>query len=90
MRFDDTRGTPNRGIELKDTHLVGIIHKSKTSGPGKRVLLLPFYVSKEAWVSRHNWLEVGWRIWTHMGMEAGLLTRDFMLPWPSRDRRSFV
>ena len=88
MRFDDTRGTPNRGIELKDTHLVGIIHKSKTSGPGKRVLLLPFYVSKEAWVSRRNWLEVGWRIWTHMGMEAGLLTRDFMLPCARR--RSFV
>ena len=90
MRFDDTRGTPNRGIELRETHLVGTIHKSKTSGPGKRILLLPFYVSKEAWVSRYNWLEVGWKIWTHMGMEAGMLTRDFMLAWPTADRRSFV
>ena len=90
MRFDDTRGTPNRSIELRDSHLVGVIHKSKTSGPGKRVLLLPFYVSKDAWVSRYNWLEVGWRIWTHMGMESGLLTRDFMLAWPTVDRRSFA
>ena len=28
LRFDDTRGTPNRSMELRDNHLVGIIHKS--------------------------------------------------------------
>ena len=90
LRFDDTRGTPNRSMELRDSHLVGIIHKSKTSGPGKRILLLPFYVSREAWVSRYNWLEVGWKIWNHMGMEAGMLTRDFMLTWPTRNRTGFA
>lgn len=71
LRFDDTRGTPNRSMELREGHLVGVIHKSKTSGPGKRVLLLPFYVSREAWVSRYNWLEVGWKIWTHMAQRTG-------------------
>lgn len=90
LRFDDTRGTPNRGMELRENHLVGVIHKSKTSGPGKKVLLLPFYISREAWVSRYNWLEVGWKIWTHMGMESGMLTRDFMLPYPTLSRRGFA
>ena len=47
-------------------------------------------MSKEAWVSRHNWLEVGWKIWNHMGMEAGMLTRDFMLPWPTACRTGFA
>ena len=90
LRFDDTKGTPNRSMELKETHLLGVIHKSKTSGPGKRVLLLPFYVSKESWVSRHNWLSVGWKIWNHMGMEAGMLTRDFMSTWPTANRTGFA
>ena len=90
LRFDDTKGMPNRSIELRENHLVGIIHKSKPSGPGKRILLLPFYVSKEAWVSYPKWLEVGWKIWNHMSMEAGLLTRDFMLPWPTMDRSGFA
>ena len=90
LRFDDTKGTPNRSIELRENHLVGIIHKSKTSGPGKRILLLPFYVSKEAWVSHPKWLEVGRKIWNHMSMEAGLLTRDFMLPWPTLNKTGFA
>eukprot|EP00913_Durusdinium_trenchii_P028945 g27139.t1 len=42
LRFDDTKGIPNRSMELRENYLVGIIHKSKTSGPGKRVLQLPF------------------------------------------------
>ena len=90
MRFDDTRGTPNRSLELRESHLVGVIHKSKTSGPGKKILLLPFYISKEAWVSRSDWLMVGFRLWNQMRMEAGILTRDFMLAWPNVRGNGFV
>ena len=38
MRFDDTRGVPNRTLELSDTCLKGVIHRSKTSGPGPQAL----------------------------------------------------
>ena len=37
MRFDDTKGTPNRTMELLEFGLKGIINRSKTSDPGKRV-----------------------------------------------------
>lgn len=29
LRFDDTRGTPNRSMELRENHLVGVIHNPK-------------------------------------------------------------
>ena len=90
MRFDDTKGTPNRTMELKKWGLKGVIHRSKTFGPGKRIILLPFYVNREVWLSEKEWLMVGWRLWNSMGVEFGLLTRDFMLPWPSRDLASFA
>ena len=90
MRFDDTKGTPNRTLEMTEFGLKGIINRSKTSGPGKRIILLPIYVSKEAWLVEREWLIVGWRLWTALGSEAGLLMRDFMLPWPNRDCSGFV
>ena len=90
MRFDDTKGTPNRTMELCEWGLKGVIHRSKTSGPGKRIVLLPFYLGKEAWICHENWLAVGWRFWNSMGMEAGMLMRDFMFPWPNRDRSCFI
>eukprot|EP00913_Durusdinium_trenchii_P028161 g26404.t1 len=90
MRFDDTKGTPNRTVEMLDYGLKGVIHRSKTSGPGKRVILLPFYISKEAWIVEKEWLLVGWRLWTAMGAESGMHTRDFMLPWPNKARDGFI
>ena len=79
MRFDDAKGTPNRTMEMFDWGLKGVINRSKTSGPGKRVVLLPFYINK-----------VGWKLWTAMGAEAGMLGRDFMLPWPNANKNGFI
>ena len=90
MRFDDTRGVPNRTLELSDTCLKGVIHRSKTSGPGKHVILLPFYISRQAWIMEKDWLEVGWKLWSSMGTTSGLATRDFMLPWPDKSCNGFV
>ena len=90
MRFDDTKGAPNRTMEMFDWGLKGVINRSKTSGPGKRIVLLPFYVHKDAWLCESRWLAVGWKLWTAMGSEAGLLGRDFMLPWPNSNRNGFI
>ena len=90
VRFDDTKGVPNRTLELSDTSLKGVIHRSKTSGPGKRVILLPFYISRQAWIMEKDWLEVGWKLWSAMGTSSGLATRDFMLPWPDKSCNGFV
>ena len=74
MRFDDTKGTPNRSMDAIN----------------KRIVLLPFYVSKPAWLKKENWLSEGWKLWNAMGAEAGILTRDFMLPWPNENMSGFA
>ena len=90
MRFDDTKGTPNRSIEMNDWGLKGVIDRSKTSGPGKRVILLPVYISGDAWIAERDWLKIGWKLWNQLGAESGLLMRDFMLPWPNHNLSGFV
>ena len=84
------RGVPNRTLELSEACLKGVIHRSKTSGPGKRVVLLPFYISRQAWIMEKDWLEVGWKLWSSMGTSSGLVARDFMLPWPDKSCNGFV
>ena len=90
MRFDDTKGSPSRTMEMLDYGLKGIVNRSKTSGPGKRVILLPFYIGKEAWICEEKWLEVGWKLWRAMGVESGIPDRDFMLPWPDKNCDCFI
>lgn len=72
MRFNDTQGVPERTMELGAFCLRGEIHRSKTTGPGKRVNIIPFYVCKEAWLSEPGWLEEGWKLWKLMTVQAGL------------------
>ena len=90
MRFDDTKGTPNRTIEMTEWGLKGIISRSKTSGPGKKIVTLPFYIHKDAWICEASWLTVGWKLWASMGVESGMQARDFMLPWPNNNRTGFI
>ena len=90
LRFHDTQGVPNRTLELNPEGLKGEIHRSKTSGPGKKVAILKFYVSSEAWIHMKDWLSVGWLIWNKLGRDAGLLGRDFMLPCPGAGLDTFL
>eukprot|EP00438_Fugacium_kawagutii_P025747 Skav221043 [mRNA] locus=scaffold1448:250657:252750:+ [translate_table: standard] len=89
MRYDDTRGVPNSTMSMGDECLVGEIHKSKTSGAGKRVNILKFYVSKKAWLLHRGWLETGWKVWNTLSRESGMEGRDFMLPAPTKDYMNF-
>ena len=75
---------------MREWGMKGIIDRSKTSGPGKKIVHLPFYVNKEAWLYDGRWLMTGWKIWCAMGIEAGMSSRDFMLPWPNRELTGFV
>ena len=90
LRFHDTQGVPNKTLELLPEGLKGEIHRSKTSGPGKKVAILKFYVSSDAWIHVKDWLSVGWLIWNKMGRDAGLLERDFMLPYPGTNLDTFL
>ena len=52
--------------------------------------VLPFYVSLDAWLKEKDWLVVGWEIWRELGVEAGMETRDFLLPVPNKELDGFT
>ena len=66
------------------------MHKSKTSGAGKKLGILHFHVSKHAWLRDSNWLKTGWNLWKRMETEAHLEGRDFFLPAPNSDESGFM
>eukprot|EP00435_Cladocopium_sp_Y103_P017366 s1708_g4.t1 len=90
MRFNDTQGVPAHTMSFDDSLLKGEIHRSKTSGAGKRLGILGFYVSKQAWLIEQEWLKVGWQIWKRLGEDAALSKRDFMLPAPNVKQDGFL
>lgn len=90
MRFNDTQGVPASSMCLSGEGLTGEIHKSKTSGAGKKLGILHFHVSKHAWLRDSNWLKTGWNLWKRMETEAHLEGRDFFLPAPNSDESGFM
>ena len=59
MRFDDTLGVCPGSITERARGIAGCLERSKTSGPGKAMRVLPFFVSDEAWVRERDWLRTG-------------------------------
>ena len=62
LALHDTLGVPAKTVSLTEYGLVGEIHKSKTSGAGKKLGLVKFYVSTDAWLSERTWLRTGWQV----------------------------
>ena len=58
LRYDDTQGLAPQSLEMRARGMVGVLERTKTSGPGKANLVLPCFVSKEAWVKK-EWLATG-------------------------------
>jgi hypothetical protein len=51
--------------------------RTKTSGAGKKVEVLPFFIAEQAWIDYPEWLFVGFEIWERWSSE-----RDFFLVLP--------
>ena len=90
MRFSDTCGLDNRSLEIGSRGLTGILCKTKTTGPGKKVQLLRIWVGVDCWIRNEMWLDDGFKLWTVMSQEAGLVERDYMLPCPTADMSGFI
>ena len=90
MRFHDTQGVPARTLQVSDLGLRAEIYRSKTSGPGRKVPILPVHVSADAWLLKKEWLVVGWKLWHTMGRTSGMESRDFMLPCPDKNQSGFA
>jgi hypothetical protein len=65
-------------------NLVGTISISKTTGHGKAVGLLHFYVSSEAWIVEREWLSKGLEL-----LLASTEPQSFLLPLVTRDGCAF-
>ena len=83
LRYADTEGMPATALRLEQRGLVGRLDRTKTSGAGKKVAVLHVYISKDAWLTKANWLETGWHLWQEMCDEAGATVRDFFLVRPA-------
>jgi len=81
LRFDDHRGLSPAQAGLLGDSFVGTLSRTKTTGPGKRVLALPIVVSPEAFVVHPNWLSEGWSLWKRLAP----FTRDYFLTRPSQN-----
>ena len=81
LRWDDTQGLSPSSLERRARGVVGLLERTKTSGPGKVIQVLPCFVSQDAWVKR-PWLDTGLALLTQ---ESFNFERDFLLRLPSLD-----
>lgn len=75
-RFSDLTGLSPSSITLSGYGLEGMLDRTKTSGPSKRVIFLPIFISCDALAS--GWLAEGWELWQNSTMA---FTRDFFCPF---------
>lgn len=59
LRFDDMAHMRSEMFTLYEGKFSGLMKRTKTTGAGKRVKELPFFVSEEAWVAHPSWMEKG-------------------------------
>ena len=85
MRYSDTTGVRMQTAEMDKVCWSADLTRTKTTGPGKKVRIVKVFISKHAYLRKHDWLATGWRLWKDMAWEANLENRDFMLTTPRED-----
>mmetsp|Transcript_25222 Transcript_25222/g.40376 ORF Transcript_25222/g.40376 Transcript_25222/m.40376 type:complete len:674 (+) Transcript_25222:59-2080(+) len=80
LRSSDLLGISPRDIVMKNGNLRGMITQSKTTGKGKKVGVLFFHVSGNAWLRNSEWLSQGWILFQESATD-----RTCLLPLPSKD-----
>ena len=81
MRFDDVQGVDHGNFNLRyDGVLYGELWRTKTSGMGKKVDKLNFFISPGAWVLHSNWLHMGFMVDTVLSRSSAMQDRDYLVP----------
>ena len=83
LRADDCQGIDASRLSLTAVCLKGTLTKTKTTGPGRHTLEVPFFVSRDCVLSGTDWLEVGFQIWVSTDY---LIKRDFFILAGNKDR----
>ena len=86
-RSGDLTGLAPASLRMTEHGLSGLLDRTKTSGPGKRVRFLPIFISKRVYFMNAEWLSTGWSIWTS---EAIWFERDYFLPLPNADASAAI
>ena len=90
FRWDDVQGVPNHLLRLRaDGVLEGQLVRSKTTGAGKKVEILNFFIDPMCYLLREEWLMTGWTLNQWMSRQAGLENRDFLVPGASSSLDGF-
>ena len=82
MRVSDLEGIDIRRMRLVDAGLTGVLTRTKTTGPGKRVQEVQFFVKRNVSLTANDWLAIGWSIWVTYNDAH---PRDFFLMKSNRD-----
>ncbi len=81
MRFDDHGGLDPHSIKITPEGLEFDLHRTKTTGVGKKIERRPSGVSSQAYVAEKNWIHVGLSLWNEIAPNP----RDYLLVTPSAD-----
>ena len=82
LRSDDLGGMLPEELQRLDTGLKGLLDRTKTSGPGKRVRWLSIWIDEDAWITERRWLDIGLAIWRQPEFA---FERDYFLGPPNED-----
>ena len=58
LRFDDSRGLEPGLLRISETSLTGVLTRSKTHGPDKRIQRKPGFLDRSCWFAVKNWCDV--------------------------------
>ena len=83
LRSDDVTGICPRRLMLTDRVLRGVLVETKTTGPGKKVKEVAFFIARQCkFLEGADWMECGMGLCSTEGMR---FSRDFFLPQPNRN-----
>jgi hypothetical protein len=89
MRWSDTLGLAPSSITMSDRGLAATLHRTKTTGPGKKVPVIHIFVAMDASLAGTSWLIKGHKCWLAMDTEGQGGARDFFLPRPNTDLQGY-
>ena len=86
LRAHDAEGAPPATLSWElGVGLQGDIMRSKTTGAGRRVEVVQFHVSVNAWIFEKDWLRVGYELFVTMNKDSKSEARDFMMARPNEN-----
>ena len=85
MRISDLEGLDPRRLSMSRLGFKAVLTKTKTTGPGKRVLEVPVFVHRRVTLSGFDWLTAGWSMWDHY---SRAFPRDYFLMKPNDSGQS--